>query len=878
MSFNKRLRLAKEKFEAGKITLQKGNYQQALELFSEAAKSLKGIEGQEINYAACLVNAGNCLQELSDYKKAQTFIEKALSIQRKNLNNEASEIADSLHNLAIIYFNQENYKIAKEYCEEALAIREKRLGHEHPNTASTLNNLANIYGKQKNYEMAIFHCEKALVIREKRLGHEHPDTATTLGNLAVFKAEQGNLKEAKKLNQEALTICEQKLGTEHPNVYININNLSKIILAENPNETIESIAQLHESLIIFLSDKNLLFTLRTSRNDEQGRLSKGYWFLGNEDYLYFSFWQGIDTTNQMPTISLVIDNNQQLSIYLNAKDSKQKAEFLQDLTQLLDGFSQSVHPNTGELENQWRKTYTDKNWQTALTEFIETDKNQIDSYLTVKNNQIEDFTFLNQKEFIQNLKLTILLITKKKIKASKTVLTDIGQPLKLHALQLTNIGHFSQVGFDLSKQITILIGENGSGKSTVLKAIALALCGIAQTIDNNLTQNYLKILSTDADEDKQLLKKNYSNQGKIYLNFQINKLQNQTVEFEYNELTGVQLRTFVENNDDWLLARKNRFIDLILGFPQGKKRGQKQLGKIKAPNLNDLIALIEDRDIAEWKQDIVDWLYDLYRVRTEQEQQRNDPIIDTLFKIFSKIVTDDSEENQNAVRLKNVVRNADTGNKELIITTPDMPNGIALDLISQGYTNVFIWVGRLIMRLYDALETHQQEHLNISENKFLKNDNHQGKRYPVESIHDLHGIILIDEIDTYLHPKWQRNILRFLADQFPNLQWVVTSHSPLVLGYLKQWQTATVLKIQNNQIVPIQHFYGRNPIDLFWELHEIESRPQEIQQKITNLYELFDDEKIHEAKLQLVELKEILGSNDAIVTELETAIDLMESL
>jgi predicted ATP-binding protein involved in virulence len=46
---------------------------------------------------------------------------------------------------------------------------------------------------------------------------------------------------------------------------------------------------------------------------------------------------------------------------------------------------------------------------------------------------------------------------------------------------------------------------------------------------------------------------------------------------------------------------------------------------------------------------------------------------------------------------------------------------------------------------------------------------------------DLPAICLIDEIDTYLHPDWQYSILKGLIDSFPNVQFIITSHSPFVL-------------------------------------------------------------------------------------------------
>ena len=42
-------------------------------------------------------------------------------------------------------------------------------------------------------------------------------------------------------------------------------------------------------------------------------------------------------------------------------------------------------------------------------------------------------------------------------------------------------------------------------------------------------------------------------------------------------------------------------------------------------------------------------------------------------------------------------------------------------------------------------------------------------------------MVLIDEIDLHLHPKWQRKILRYLSKKFPNTQFIATAHSPLIV-------------------------------------------------------------------------------------------------
>ena len=45
-----------------------------------------------------------------------------------------------------------------------------------------------------------------------------------------------------------------------------------------------------------------------------------------------------------------------------------------------------------------------------------------------------------------------------------------------------------------------------------------------------------------------------------------------------------------------------------------------------------------------------------------------------------------------------------------------------------------------------------------------------------------HAIVLIDELDLHLHPKWQRQIVHNLTKAFPRCQFIATTHSPQIIG------------------------------------------------------------------------------------------------
>jgi hypothetical protein len=66
---------------------------------------------------------------------------------------------------------------------------------------------------------------------------------------------------------------------------------------------------------------------------------------------------------------------------------------------------------------------------------------------------------------------------------------------------------------------------------------------------------------------------------------------------------------------------------------------------------------------------------------------------------------------------------------------------------------------------------------------------------------ELPGIVLVDEVDAYLHPSWQRRVLSELSTTFPALQFFVTSHSPILAGSIPDASLFVCEKSGRGQIV-----------------------------------------------------------------------------
>ena len=62
------------------------------------------------------------------------------------------------------------------------------------------------------------------------------------------------------------------------------------------------------------------------------------------------------------------------------------------------------------------------------------------------------------------------------------------------------------------------------------------------------------------------------------------------------------------------------------------------------------------------------------------------------------------------------------------------------------------------------------------------------------------AIVLVDEIDLHLHPRWQRAIFQYLGNCFPNTQFVVTAHSPLIVEATPQDADLVLLRQEGDRV------------------------------------------------------------------------------
>ena len=134
------------------------------------------------------------------------------------------------------------------------------------------------------------------------------------------------------------------------------------------------------------------------------------------------------------------------------------------------------------------------------------------------------------------------------------------------------------------------------------------------------------------------------------------------------------------------------------------------------------------------------------------------------------------------------------------------------------------------------------------------------------------GVVLIDELDVHLHPRWQRRIVNGLKAAFPAVQFIATSHSPQVLGEL---QPEEIILLREGGTSQPQVSYGLDSSQVLEEIMGASSRNLKVEKKLKQLFVEIENNRLTEAKRLLDELKESapqipeLGRADALIRRKE---------
>lgn len=334
--------------------------------------------------------------------------------------------------------------------------------------------------------------------------------------------------------------------------------------------------------------------------------------------------------------------------------------------------------------------------------------------------------------------------------------------MKLENICLRNFRRYENARFHFHPQFTVLIGENGKGKTTILDAIAVMLGTYFLGSKIKTGQSVLR------KEDARLIIREKG--GQVF--------------FEPQKDVYLTAKAEVEGRP--IKWRRD------VGDRGGKAQQMWSQGVVD----RDKIVQGKDKDLPLLLYYGAGRLWDIHRrVTTEKPGSQLDPYRYCLDpksdhkafeKWFKKLSYTELQKRQTISALdavKRAVLICIPGASEFyhdmdldqIVIKLDQEGLIPFNNLSDGYRNIVAMVADI---------AHRAARLN--------------PHFEGEAAQKTTGIVLIDEIDLHLHPKWQRSVVRDLQKAFKEMQFIATTHSPFILQSLDPGEVIDL----NNDTLP----------------------------------------------------------------------------
>jgi len=216
----------------GVVYRELGNFEKAKEQHQNALALLERLqlENPTSEVADSLNKLGNVLYSLGQFQEAKDYFHKSLKIREELYGNEHADVAASLCNLGVIHSVLDDLETAENFFQRSLALREIIYGKVHPEMADSLTNLGITYGKLGLFDKAIQYHKQALEMRQKLFFPDHMMISESYNNLGLAYKFAGQLQETRICYETALRIREKILDKEHPAIAGLLSNLGVLYM------------------------------------------------------------------------------------------------------------------------------------------------------------------------------------------------------------------------------------------------------------------------------------------------------------------------------------------------------------------------------------------------------------------------------------------------------------------------------------------------------------------------------------------------------------------------------------------------------------------------------------------------------------------------
>ena len=136
------------------------------------------------------------------------------------------------------------------------------------------------------------------------------------------------------------------------------------------------------------------------------------------------------------------------------------------------------------------------------------------------------------------------------------------------------------------------------------------------------------------------------------------------------------------------------------------------------------------------------------------------------------------------------------------------------------------------------------------------------------------GIVLIDEIDMHLHPRWQWKILDALHSSFPKVQFIAATHSPIIIS---SFRDAKLLSIGQNGVEELSGAYAYSIDDVVAYKQGSSGIPQELWQRKKEFEDAFYQRDKQNSQKALDGMKELFGEDNTEVKRAEAKMRMRKN-
>jgi predicted ATPase len=432
-----------------------------------------------------------------------------------------------------------------------------------------------------------------------------------------------------------------------------------------------------------------------------------------------------------------------------------------------------------------------------------------------------------------------------------------------------NLDNF-EINFDTSKPISILIGNNGSGKSNCLEAILI----IFKFLLNSKEKRTIFGFNIDYECNKQNVSIKTDQAG--------NKIQI-TINGKKSDLESLRSHNYLPDNILFYYSGYNlRIKNLTLHHDDEFKRNTINSSNIVKRQIfyfnQTQFALVLLSFISS----------DLPRNRKYIE----DKLRIKKLKKFQIVLNKPYWAKNNDVEdfwggyngeIKNFI--------SYLIKISKQKDGLSLEFIKEDLDDIRNYFGyeRDLFKLLDAayfadvLLDVQMEFEKLDGKSISDINLSEGERQLItiaaltEFFEYKETLYLFDEPDTFLHPSWQKEFIREISENFINKnQCILTTHSPLFLNYSKN-EIADVFKISGGKVYPYPLHYGTDLETTNYAMMDVENRPLEVKKDFEQLFDYIEDEKNDEAEELYKKLLSVL-SEDKELIRARIELDLLKEI